>query len=87
MLYNSMYITKWNRQKSRDSKQMNDCLGIEVGWGVEEEGLKHRGIFRVANFDPVIVDVRLYKFLKTHRTYCTKVWILIFAKQKKKLED
>ena len=60
--------------------------GLRLGGGVEEEGLKHRGIFRVANFDPIIVDVRLYKFLKTHRTYCTKVWILIFAKEKK-LED
>lgn len=55
---------------------------LRLGGGVEEEVLKHRGFWGVANFDPVTVDVRLYKFLKTHRTYCTKVWILIFAKQK-----
>ena len=58
--------------------------GLRLRGGVEEEGLKHRGIFRVANFDPVIVDVRLHKFLKTQNLLYKSVDLNI-CKAKKKI--
>lgn len=69
-MYDSDYITFWKRQDYGDSKKIHDCRG----WGEERLNRQSTEDFQDRETilcDNVMVDIRYYTFVQTHRMYHT----------------